>query len=101
MRISAPFMSAADFLIDKGSQCAECLEGVCADFVVIDAKAEVFFHGGQDGDDGHGVEFGHCAKQGRVGGQAVGTGAELQGLGQQCFDGLLCVHWFLLEGLQN
>lgn len=92
MRMLPRFMSAADFLIDKGSQCAKCLEGVCADFVIIDDKAEVFFHGSQDRYDGHGVELGQGAEQGGIRCKAVGAGTELQGLGEQVFNGFQRVH---------
>ena len=92
IRMVVSAISGGEFLLDKGGQCAQGCKGVCADLVIIDDEAKVIFHGRQDRDDGHGIEFGHGAQQGRFLSKVFGARPKLQGLCQQIFNGFQCVH---------
>jgi len=51
----------------KRGEGAECLEGLGIDFIIVDDDAEPVFQIGEDRRDGHGIELGQGAEQGRSG----------------------------------
>jgi hypothetical protein len=54
---------------DELNQRTYCGKSTTLDFVIVDSKAETILKAGDQGNNGHRIEFGHCPQQ-------EGTGSE-------------------------
>lgn len=80
--------SSADLGLDEVEQAADGRKSAAVDFIVIGDETELFFECGQDGHDGHGVEFRDAAEQGCIAGKGQGSAVKAEYVveqGQQAF----------------